>query len=283
MYEAYFGLKEPPFQLCPDVRYLYLSDSCLAALSLLEHALRNPSGIAVLTGDAGSGKTSLIRKLQNHDSAFLGVVSCTNFVSFNDLLQWVLLAFEVDVEVQADTARLYRALKECLAEQCRQGRRAVLIIDESQNLSPAMIEALRLLTNLNDGNSGLLQLMLFGQTPLREILKDDVTQSFVHRVAIDCHLQLLDSYQTGEYINHRLKVAGVERALFTNSAISAVATASGGNPRVINMICEAALLFGFSEQLPTIGAELIRDVVDDKLKGLSSIGCDISKVQQRAA
>jgi len=274
MYEAFYGLNQKPFLMRPDAEYLYLSKGHQAALSMLEYVFMSQSGFAVISGEIGSGKTSLVRKLvQNSDSSLaVGIVNNTRVESYAEFLQWILLAFDIDFSgVETNAPRLHKLLGDFLTQQHVQQRRPILIIDEAQNLNADMIEQLRMLSNLNVDKMDLLQLVLVGQSKLRETLADEALLPFVHRVAVDCHLEPLDLDETHAYIRHRLMVAGAQHEIFTNASIPSIWEASKGIPRIINLLCDTALLFGFAEQLSTIGDDLIHDVINDKRQSLSPI------------
>ncbi len=274
MYEAFYGLSQKPFLMRPDAEYLYLSKGHQAALSMLEYVFMSQSGFAVITGEIGSGKTSLVRKLlKNSDSSLVvGVVNNTRVDSYTEFLQWILLGFDIDFAgAETSAPRLHKLLSEFLRQQHIQQKRPILIIDEAQNLDAAMIEQLRMLSNLNVDKMDLLQLVLVGQSRLRETLADESLLPFVHRVAVDCHLEPLDLDETHAYIRHRLMVAGAHHEIFTNASIPSIWEASRGIPRIINLLCDTALLFGFAEQLSTIRDDLIHDVINDKRQSLSPI------------
>jgi type II secretory pathway predicted ATPase ExeA len=274
MYEAFYGLSQKPFLMRPDAEYLYLSKGHQAALSMLEYVFMSQSGFAVITGEIGSGKTSLVRKLlQNSDSSLaVGIVNNTRVESYAEFLLWTLQAFDVDYgDVETSAPRLHKLLADFLHQQHIQQRRPILIIDEAHNLDAEMIEQLRMLSNLNVDKMDLLQLVLVGQSKLRETLANELLLPFVHRVAVDCHLEPLDLDETHAYIRHRLMVAGAQHEIFTNASVPSIWEASRGIPRIINLLCDTALLFGFAEQLSTIGDDLIQDVINDKRQSLSPI------------
>jgi type II secretory pathway predicted ATPase ExeA len=272
MYEAFYGLNEKPFLMHPDAQYLYLSKGHQAALSMLEYVFMSQSGFAVITGATGSGKTSLVRKLlQNNDNGIsVGLVNHTHIESFEELLQWMLLACEIDT-AEKSKVPLFKALRDHLLQKFSAGQRPIFIIDEAQNLSVDSIEQLRLLSNLNADKFDLIQLVLVGLPEVRQTLAEPALKPFVHRVAVDCHLEPLDLEEAHAYIRHRLMVAGAQHEIFNNEAVSLIWDASSGTPRTINLLCDTALLFGFAEQLPLIGADLIQDVINDKRQSLSPI------------
>ncbi|MEM7259385.1 MAG: AAA family ATPase, partial [Pseudomonadota bacterium] len=219
MYEAFYGLNEKPFLMRPDAQYLYLSKGHQAALSMLEYVFMSQSGFAVITGATGSGKTSLIRKLlQSNDSSLsVGLVANTNIESFEELLQWMLLASGIEPP-EIGKVQLYKLFSDHLVQKHESGQRPVFIIDEAQNLKPEFIEHLRLLSNLNADRYDLIQLVLVGLPELRETLADPSLLPFVHRVAVDCHLESLDLEETHAYIRHRLMVAGAQHEIFNNDS-----------------------------------------------------------------
>ncbi len=272
MYEAFYGLNEKPFLMRPDAQYLYLSKGHQAALSMLEYVFMSQSGFAVITGEIGSGKTSLVRKLLQMDDSSLtvGLVNNSAVESYEELLQWMLLAYGLDPE-EDNKVRLYKALSDFLMQQHNAGKRPILIIDEAHNLSAGIIEQLRMLSNLNADKFDLIQLVLVGQSGLRETLNDPTLLPFVHRIAVDCHLEPLDLDETRAYIRHRLSIAGAQHEIFSTAAIPSIWEASGGIPRIINLLCDTSLLFGFAEQLTVIGDDLIQDVINDKRQSLSPI------------
>lgn len=272
MYEAFYGLNEKPFLMRPDAQYLYLSKGHQAALSMLEYVFMSQSGFAVITGEIGSGKTSLVRKLlQSNDSSLtVGLVSNTRVESFEELLQWMLLAYDLD-PAEKNKVQLFKTLNDFLMQQYSQNKRPIMIIDEAHNLDAGIIEELRMLSNLNADKYDLIQLVLVGLSSLRETLKDPQLLPFVHRVAVDCHLEPLDLEDTHAYIRHRLMIAGAQHEIFSNDAIPSIWEASGGIPRIINLLCDTALLFGFAEQINVIGDDLIHDVINDKRQSLSPI------------
>jgi len=272
MYEAFYGLKEKPFLMRPDGRYLYLSKGHQAALSMLEYVFMSQSGFAVITGEVGSGKTSLVRKLLESDDGnmTIGLVLHSRFDSFAEMLQWILLAFGLDPQGD-DKVVLYKRLYDFLLQQNGAGRRPVLIIDEAHNLTGEMLEHLRMLSNINVDQLDLLQLVLVGQTSMRETLANPALLPFLQRVTVDHNLESLDMHETADYIRHRLAVAGVEHEVFSAGSLQPIWEASRGVPRLINLLCDTALLFGYAEQLSVISSELMHDVIEDKRQSLSPI------------
>lgn len=265
MYEAFYGLKLRPFALVPQAEFLYLTSQHRRALSLLEYGLMKPSLFSVVTGDVGTGKTILVRHLLRGlgESLAVGAISNT-YAHFEELLQWTLAAFGMP-HAGLDKVQMVQALARFLADQQGRGRRAVLFVDEAQNLTVEALEQLRMLSNLNVDWDHLLQILLTGQPALREKLRLPALRQFAQRVETDCHLQPLDANDVELYIGHRLKVAGRKKpGLFDRAACSEIHHLSGGVPRVVNLICDTALVYGFAMEKPVIDAGVIAEVQRDK-------------------
>ncbi|HXK55451.1 MAG: AAA family ATPase [Gammaproteobacteria bacterium] len=266
MYEAFYGFKEKPFTLLPDPAFLYLGDKHSTAYSMLEYGLVNQAGFTVITGEVGSGKTTLIRHLldQMHDDVTVGLVSNTHR-EMGELLQWVLLAFGQEYR-ETNRVALFDSFTQFLIDQYAQNRRTVLIIDEAQNLHPQVLEELRMLSNVNADKDQVLQLILVGQPQLLGLLKRPELLQFRQRVSVDYHLPALDETEVHSYILHRTRHAGRDRAVFTKDAVHLIYRASKGIPRIINVICDTALVYGFADDKRRIGPELIKSVLEDKSK-----------------
>ncbi|MBK8161674.1 MAG: AAA family ATPase [Gammaproteobacteria bacterium] len=266
MYESYYKFKEKPFSLLPDPGFLFLSKNHRMALAMLEYGLLNQAGFTVITGEIGSGKTTLIRKLLNQiesdENITVGLVSNTHR-SFGELLQWILLAFKLEFRGK-EKVELYQTLAEFLMREHEMGHRTILIIDEAQNLDIESLEQLRMLSNINANKDQILQLMLIGQPGLRDMLRHPHLEQFAQRIAVDFHLRPLDLQATCEYIRHRLVVAGGDPNLFEAAACVTVFYYTRGVPRLINVLCDTALVCGFADQKPRIDADLIHDVVRDR-------------------
>lgn len=264
MYESFYGLRDKPFALLPDPAFLYLSRKHAAALSMLEYALSDQAGFVVITGEVGCGKTILIRrflKLVDRDTT-IGLISNTHN-AFGDLLHWILVAFDIRPESD-DKSALYRALIDYLLEQYADGRRTILVVDEAQNMSPDVLEELRLLSNLNADKDLLLQIILVGQPELLEKLRRNDLRQFAQRIAVNYHLAPLDYPESRAYIRHRLQVAGGSPALFTEMAMAAVHCCTGGIPRLINQICDMALVYGYAESLREVDFDTVMLVVEHR-------------------
>jgi general secretion pathway protein A len=264
MYESFYGLKEKPFSLLPDPAFLYLSRQHEMAITLLEYSLENQAGFCVITGKAGTGKTTLLRRLLNQigDDVSIGLITNTHH-AFGELLRWILHAFSLDGGSD-NRARQHRVFTDYLIGQYAKNRRTMLIIDEAQNMSAAALEELRMLSNINSEKDLLLQVILVGQPPLRELLQHPELEQFAQRVAVDYHLDGLSSEETRGYIRHRLRVAGGEHELFTDDACEAVFVHSGGIPRLINLLCDLALVYAYAGQAAVVTGELIEQIVSER-------------------
>ena len=264
MYEEFYGLTEKPFTIQPDPDFLYFGQRHSLAYSMLEYGITNRSGFTVVCGDIGCGKTTLVRHLLNNvDSDItVGIVYNTH-QKVDDLLGWIMLAFEQPYEGMSEIA-LYEAFQKFLIDSYVAGRRVVLIVDEAQNLSPGALESLRMLSNINADKDQLLQVVLVGQPQLRELLRRPDLQQFFQRVAVDFFIPPLQVPEVSKYIEHRLKVAGCEKRLFTPRAIELIAEASKGVPRSINILCDMVLVYGFSAGVDKIGVDLVEEVLRDR-------------------
>ena len=264
MYEKFYGLQGKPFSLLPDPEFLYPSKKHRMALTLLEYGLMNQASFSVITGDIGTGKTTLIRQLLNQMERDMVVGLITNtHPSFGELLQWILLAFNLECGSK-DKVEMYKTFMEFLIQQYAANRRTVLIVDEAQNMGPQALEELRMLSNVNSEKDQLLQVILAGQPGLRDNLRDPRLEQFAQRISVDYNLEPLNPEETREYIRHRLNIAGGSPDIFDDEACAAVFRYSGGIPRLVNLLCDTALVYGYAEQTHRIGASLVEDVARDK-------------------
>jgi type II secretory pathway predicted ATPase ExeA len=267
MYEEFYHLKEKPFTLSPDPSFLYLGRSHRRAMNILEYGVESDAAITVISGEVGTGKTTLVRNLlaELGDDVSVGLITNTQR-NFGDLLKWVLLAYDIDTD-ENDNVRLYHMLVEFVTREHRQGRRVLLIIDEAQNLGAEALEDIRMLTNINVDKNLVLQLILVGQPELIEMLRKKELRQFAQRVSADYLLQPLTYRETEKYIKHRIKIAGGDENLFAQTAFATVYYHSGGIPRVINTICDMALVYGFADEAPRIRKEVVLDAIRDRKIG----------------
>lgn len=266
MYETFYSFREKPFSLLPDPAFLFLARQHSTALAMLEYGLVNQAGFTVVTGEIGCGKTTLIRHVLNSlgQDITVGLLSNTQR---GELLQWVLMAFGLDYRGKEKVA-LYETFLEFIIDEYAKNRRTVLIIDEAQNLGVDALEELRMLSNVNADKDQVLQLILVGQPELRATLSRPGLIQFAQRVAVDYFLVPLESEQIGSYIRHRLEIAGGDPALFKPEACQLVYHHSEGIPRLINLLCDTALVYGYAAGKQKIDVELVREVVQDKAGSL---------------
>ena len=264
VYESFYGLREKPFSIQPDPDFLYMGKRHSLAYTMLQYAIINRAGFTVICGDIGCGKTTLIRRLLKElgDEVSVGLVTNTH-PDLADLTEWIMLAFDQPYEGLTPIAR-YDAFQRFLISQYGKNRRVVLIVDEAQNLSPSAMESLRMLSNINADKDQLLQVVLVGQPQLRDLLRRPELQQFAQRVAADFFISPLNSVEVGDYIEHRLKVAGRDRQLFTPYATAKIAKAAHGIPRSINILCDTALVYGFAAEARLIDVELVDEVLHDR-------------------
>lgn len=261
MYESFFGLNGKPFSLLPDPSFLYFSKIHKEALTLLEYGLHNQAGFTVLTGEVGSGKTTLMRYLLEEldESLAIGLISHTH-KSIGQIMDWICVAFDLEAPM-GDRVQQHLALERFLLDQYRQGKKALLIIDEAQNLGLDTLEEIRLLSNINVNQDVFLQLLLLGQPQLREQLRNPGLEQFVQRISASYHLGRLSAEEVFYYIRHRIQVAGGHKEIFTPDACHAIFHYSRGIPRIINLICETALVFSYGSGTKTITGKAIEELV----------------------
>jgi general secretion pathway protein A len=260
MYEEFYGLKERPFSLLPDPDFLYLSPQHKLARAYLEYGINQRVGFVVLTGEVGTGKTTLIKSLlkSRERNQRLGVLYQTS-VSAGDLLEVLLKEFEVRGHYTSRTSRL-AAFNQFLLIAYGRREHVVLLVDEAQNLGPEALEELRLLSNLQTEKEPLLQVILVGQPGLRNRLRHPALRQLAQRVAVHYHLNPLSRQETKEYVNFRLARAGGS-GIFTESALDKLFDYTQGVPRRLNAWCDLALVAGFAEGRREIDGEFIDTVI----------------------
>ncbi|MGE0386047.1 MAG: AAA family ATPase [Gammaproteobacteria bacterium] len=265
MYEEFYGLKQKPFSLLPDPAFLFHSRKHKLALSMLEYAVQSRLSLSVITGEVGSGKTTLVRQLLTRlgESVSVGLISNTHR-AFGNLMQWVALAYDLPFK-DRDKVELYRDFTEYLIREYAQGRQVLLIVDEAQNLDPETLEELRLLTNVNADDHLLLQILLVGQPELHELLKRHELRQLAQRISISYRLEPLDEAETVAYVRHRIAIAGGDPNIFHKNALRLVYYNSGGIPRVINTLCDLALVYGYADNKKEVDAILVADIARDRI------------------
>jgi len=263
MYEAFYGLQEKPFSILPDPDLIYWGENHRLAIAMLEFGVLNNAGFTVITGEIGSGKTTLIRFLLRKidPKIIVGLISNTP-PEAEGLLNWVMMALNQPFE---DTyPRLFKKFQQFLFDEFRKGRRVILIIDEAQNLGSTALEEIRMMSNVNADKNQFLQIILVGQPQLKDKLRAPQLAQFAQRVSSDFHLKPLSPSDVEQYINYRLSAVGSKTKLFTPKACDLVAQASRGIPRTINIVCDTALVYGFAAQSGLITPDIVKLVIENK-------------------
>lgn len=264
IYLEYFGLTERPFSLVPDPEFLYWSNAHKHAFAVFEYGIMSRSPITLITGDVGSGKTTLLHRLLKAlgDEIKVGLISNAHG-SRDELMRWVLLALGEDAPETASYVTLFGQFERFLISEYAEGRRVVLIFDEAQNLSSESLEELRMFTNINSNKDELLQLVLIGQPELRTmILQPNLTQ-FAQRVAASFHLRALSEDAVFPYIEHRMSVAGAKQSYFDSDAAKRIHSATRGVPRLINQLCDLALLYVYTDSGDKVTIETVDQILKD--------------------
>ena len=270
MYLKFYGLTEKPFNATPDPRFLYMSTVHREALAQLQYGVQERKGFIVLTGKVGTGKTTLLNALRQRldgQTAVAFVFSST--LPFDDILEYALQELGVPKAGESRAQRL-AALHQFLIERERAGQNAALIIDEAQNLSAATLEQIRLLSNFETPTSKLLQILLVGQPELKAKLALPELHQLKQRVALRCQVSPLTPTECRAYIRTRLRIAGgQDLAIFTDPAVDEIVAYAGGIPRVINIVCDHCLLFGYADQKRRIDPPIVRQAVEYLEEGSS--------------
>jgi general secretion pathway protein A len=273
MYEEHYGLTEPPFSLTPDPKYFYRSESHTRAFELLQYGIERREGFIIVYGDIGAGKTTLCRTvLDSIDEDVSTALLLNPFLTETDLIKAILADFNVKLPGRSKTAQeglskqqLINVLNEYLLKKLESGGRAVVIIDEAQNIPMATLEQIRILSNLETNTEKLLQIVLVGQLNLIDVLSQEQLRQLYQRVSIKCELGALTEIETGDYLRHRLAVAGgsPSRVGFAVTGIREIYQYSGGIPRLINLIADRALLAGMALGTSTIDGSVALQAIQN--------------------
>jgi general secretion pathway protein A len=277
MYEQYYSLIEPPFSLTPDPKYFYRSESHHRAFELLQYAIQRREGFMVVYGDIGTGKTTLCRAvLDTIEKNVYTALLLNPFLNELDLMKTILSDFEVPVPKSNSKQDLLNALNKFLISVLEKDGRAVLIIDEAQNIPLATLEQIRMISNLETHNAKLLQIVLVGQLELTDLLARPELRQLHQRISIKCELAPLSSDELAQYIRHRLAIAGggQSRIIFTSDGLKEIYNYSGGTPRLINLIADRSLLAGMALSTTTMDRRVVREAVENLQlkKSKSSLG-----------
>jgi general secretion pathway protein A len=270
MYETFYKFKEKPFDLHPDPDYLYMSHVHEDTYAHMEYAILENKGFVIITGEIGSGKTTLINYLLSNlgKEIEVGLINNTNILP-DEFLKLICKEFELEAKT-TDKAELLDIFSGFLIDQFSIGNRVILIIDEAQNLSTDTIEEIRMLSNIETEKHNLIQIVLVGQPELKFKLKKGLLNQLSQRVTVHCHLTGLERGEVEQYIKHRLTVGGSSRFdIFQMKTIDRISQYSRGIPRLINVLCDSALVYGFADGLHTIDTKVIESVYTE-LKSLGT-------------
>lgn len=266
LYTNFFNFRERPFTLLPDPDMLFWSKQHRHAMTILEYGFATRAPITVVTGEVGTGKTTLLQALLKKfdDKTKVGLISNAQG-GRGDLLRWVLNALDVEAAKGADYVELFQAFQDFALTEYAAGRHVVLIIDEAQNLDVELLEELRMLTNINSNKDSVLQLVLMGQPELRDMIARHEMRQFAQRVSVSFHLNPMDETTSRDYIAHRLKAVGGTGDEITAQAMTAIHLHAEGIPRLINKICDLALVYAAATEINPVTYETLDELVSDGL------------------
>ncbi len=261
MYLESFGLKEHPFRLSPDPRFLFLSKQHARARAYMESTVWFSDGFVVVTGEIGAGKTTLLELFLSEldDTVMVARIHQTQITTVQ-FLQSLLVQFGIR-PFNMRKAELLDTLSSHLREVLAEGRRVVIVIDEAQNLDTTVLEEIRMLSDIGPGAGRVVSIILAGQPELNSTLDSPALEQLAQRTRLRFHLKALTEAETGEYIQHRLEVAGAEREIFDPEGFPLVYRYTGGVPRLINTLCDTAMLVAFGEEKDTVGTDEVREAV----------------------
>jgi type II secretory pathway predicted ATPase ExeA len=264
LYADHFNFSERPFSLLPDPDFLFWSKAHTRAFSILEYGLVTRAPLTVITGEVGTGKTTLVQALLKHidEDVTVGLVSNAQG-GRGDLLRWVLSALDIAPDRSGDYVTLFEQFQDFVIEEYAAGRLVVLIIDEAQNLTHETLEELRMLTNINSNKDEIIQFILLGQPELRLRITDPTLRQFAQRVTATFHLEPMDLTTTRAYIRHRLEHVGGTGQEISPQAMRLIYETSQGIPRMINKICDLALVYTASAGHKTVSLTTVKELISD--------------------
>jgi general secretion pathway protein A len=262
VYQDFYRLRDIPFGLTPNLNYIFKTESYLEVLANLRYGISMNKGLVAVTGEVGMGKTTALRSaIQKFDSRILSIYIFNPYLTVSDFFANIATGLRLPVPRAVTKPDLLDAIGQTLITRHRRGLRTVLIIDEAHGLPVKVLEEIRLLSNFETNSEKLLQIILCGQPELGAVLKRPELRQLKQRISLRCAIKPLNAFETSKYIRFRLKVAGAERVnIFANDAVEMVANISHGTPRVINNICDNALLYGYTAGRTTIDKSIIEEV-----------------------
>jgi general secretion pathway protein A len=264
VYCDYYGLMKRPFEMTPDPSFLYLGEAHREGLATLVYGIQSGKGFVMLTGEVGTGKTTLLHALLSQlDSSTASAFIFNPRLDPLDFFHMLFVELGIEERCESKSEYLLR-LNDFLIERLERGESTVLIVDEAQNLTLELLEEIRLLSNLETSTKKLIQIMLVGQPELSDMLAKPELRQLRQRIALRHHLRPFDERETSDYVDERLRLAGYAgKAIFKRKAIREIYAVTGGTPRLLNVVCDAALLLGYSRDQTTIDANDIREVARD--------------------
>ena len=260
---AFFGLHEPPFNPAPDPRFLHLTPGHQEALAQLLYGVQQQKGFILMTGEVGTGKTTLLKALLERLNDATAVAFVTNpMIGFDGILEYMLEDLGIHKPGESSLAQRLFALQRFLIERRRAGQNTILILDEAQDLDPHTLEQIRLLSNFETTSEKILQILLVGQPELRAKLDLPQLRQLKQRIGLRCRIAPLTPEQVRDYIRTRLRIAGARNLLlFSPEAIARIAKYSGGIPRLVNTVCDHCLLFAYADQVRRIGRTIVEEAI----------------------
>jgi general secretion pathway protein A len=286
MYQSFFALRESPFNVNPDPRYLFLTRQIQEALAGLTYGIQNRKGFILLTGEVGTGKTTLLNRLLDwlHYQRMATAYIFNSQLNVSHLFDFIMADFEIPCESREKSQVLLR-LNQWLLERYRAGETAVLIIDEAQNLSAEVLEEIRLLTNLETATEKLLQIVLTGQPELEEKLKLPQLRQLRQRITLRCHTGPLSIEETFGYINERLRIAGANgEPTFSKEAVQTIHLYSRGIPRVVNLLCEHSMINAYVDNVRPVPSHIVEEVAREfQLDQVAPVASTVSPSRTKEA